>query len=210
MSSLIVEYIFPTVVAFENNVFSDKENNDILNNCYDIAEKFSNSHDYWLSGQKSPKNTYGSFNISQHPPLSFFIEKITKKVNEFAKINNDEKQYLCSDGWVNIYDKDNYQEPHHHFNRTYSAVYFPLAPLNSGKICFLNPSVYQLGSENKDFPTSTSWIYTPVPKMLLIFRSNLMHYVLHGENSSDRVSIAMNFMQSPEDYAKEFNSYTSF
>lgn len=38
------------------------------------------------------------------------------------------------------------------------------------------------------------WI--PEDNSLLIFKSNLRHYVLHGTNKEDRISIALNFNQN--------------
>jgi uncharacterized protein (TIGR02466 family) len=105
---------------------------------------------------------------------------------------------------VNIYSKGNYQEPHSHINVSYSAVYFPKAPAGSGPIVFQNPQIYEVGGDSTDNSTQT-WTVIPEDNMLIVFKSNLRHYVLQGNNSKERISIAMNYVIDPNYYLKSLN-----
>lgn len=202
--SLSIEFTFPTVFAFEDNLFSDEENKTITEKCYEISKNVSLEHEGWLSKERSPKNTLKSNNLYNEPDMSFFFDKLNDRIHEFARFNNDNAEYACSHSWFNIYDEANYQEPHAHKIMTYSAVYFPKVPTGSGKLVFLNPVINEMGSTVSHFPTANEWIYEPREKMLVIFRSNVRHYVLHGSNKEDRISIASNYALSPEYYSKTF------
>ena len=205
---LNIELIFPISIGVQHNIFSKKENDFIVNKCYDINKNISNSdqstnNNIWFSGEKSPKNSFfSSYNMRKDEELLFFFNKIDKAVEQFALFNNDQNRYRCVDAWYNIYESENYQEPHSHPMMTYSVVYFAQAPEGSGSIVFMNPVINELGGQQNIFPTASECFYKPQENMLLIFRSNLKHYVLHGSNKVDRISIACNYALSIEDYAK--------
>jgi uncharacterized protein (TIGR02466 family) len=194
------ENIFPTIVAYETDVFSFEENEKIVSLCYSIKNSIEEKKSNWLSGHSSPYNTMTSYDLSLDKNFNFFTDKITEKIHEYAKKYNDDNSYICTNSWFNIYKNNNYQEPHSHYNCSYSAVYFPKAPSGSGDIVFQNPNIYEiLPSEDSLVGTST-WKYTPVEGMLVIFKSNLRHFVLHGTNIEDRVSIASNYILDPQQY----------
>jgi uncharacterized protein (TIGR02466 family) len=199
-----VEAIFPTLIGYCDNVLSDDENKILLDNCYDVEKKFSgNLQKGWLSGENSPYTTHGSHNLLGDENFKSFISKVTDHVHEYAKLCGDMNDYTCSTGWLNIYRNNNYQEPHIHEYNMYSAVYFVAAPEGSGNIVFVNPTTYVL---TNDIPAeSPTWSYKPREKMLLIFKSSLIHYVLHSTCNKDRISIALNYFFSVEQYKKLFN-----
>ena len=203
-SPLNIEMTFPTVFGFQDNFLSDEENNLIIEKCYEINSTIDDTNNGWLSSDKSPKNSLLSHNLTKNSDFSFFFNKLDQKIREFSQANNDYEDYVCHGSWFNIYKKDNYQEPHAHFMTTYSAVYFPRAPEGSGKLIFLSPLVNELGGSSPLFPTSSDWSYEPRDKLLIVFRSNIRHYVLHGSNNEDRISIASNYAVSPESYARKF------
>jgi uncharacterized protein (TIGR02466 family) len=199
---LVIDSLFPIFVGKEKNVFTEEEQKIINNRVNYISENNSMSHNLWLAKDQSPKNSFLSYNIVNDKEMKFFILKITEKVHEFASYYNDKRIYGCNESWINIYSKNNYQEPHYHPMCTYSVVYFSEVPENSGKIVFQNPSINELGFPVTFENLGSEKIYTPEKNMILIFRSNLAHYVLPGTNNDSRVSIASNFMIVPELYDK--------
>jgi uncharacterized protein (TIGR02466 family) len=199
MSELKVEYIFPTLIGFVENVFTEKEKGLILKESEKIKKFYSLKHDLWLSGKNSPENTYQSLNIAKYKKMNDFVNRVSFYVKQFAFQNNDGTEYSCWNSWINFYEKNNYQEPHSHGKSTYSAVYFLDVPTGSAPICFINPRIDELGNN-----FSSSWIYYPKPNTLILFRSNLLHYVLQGENNEKRISIALNYAETPESYQKTY------
>jgi uncharacterized protein (TIGR02466 family) len=204
MIELKIKKIFPTIIGEVTNFLPTNEHKKIVESCYKVQKTEKNSKTTtWLSGEHSPYSTFETFNLVKSPMFQPLIESSTKIVNSFAGEYGDFGNFFCHQGWVNIYKKGSYQEPHSHININYSAVYFPKAPQGSGSIVFQNPSIYEVGgdSTNNSFPT---WVINPVDNMLLVFKSNLRHYVLQGTNKEDRISIAMNFVLSPESYNNKY------
>jgi uncharacterized protein (TIGR02466 family) len=206
---LNVEHIFPTLIGFEYNLFSEEENKKIKNMSFELFDLAQKNHTSWLSKNNSPKNTYNMFNFSLENEMSLFIEKITTRVHDFAQYNNDAREYVCSESWVNLYEEGNFQEPHDHIDGVtlYSCVYFPHVPQGSGKIVFLNPNSQDLFNKSELNKIDHSWIYEPQEGMFLIFKSSLVHYVLPGDNKDLRISIASNFVLSPEFYVNNYSKY---
>ena len=103
-----------------------------------------------------------------------------------------------SNVWLNINKYGNSTIPHIHPHCIFSGVYYVKAQPTSGDIVFMNPvqsmeyaiptnSVHLNNSAN-----SISWSQQPVPGMLLIFPSWIMHYVKQNLDTQDRISITFN------------------
>lgn len=202
---MIINKIFPTLVGYKENVFIQKDLDKILERIYFIKKSIKEEKSFWLSGEKSPYNTINSYNMARDKNFLFFIEEINQNVIEFSKEFNDNREYLCSSSWFNIYNNQNYQEPHSHLNSVYSAVFFPKAPKGSGKIVFQNPSIHEMSPDEDSYASYPNWFFEPKDNMLLIFRSNLRHFVLQGNNDEDRISIAMNYIIDPKFYFEKNN-----
>ena len=121
---------------------------------------------------------------------------IQNETNSYAKHFNSSEDYTVNDAWLNVYHKNDFQEPHFHPGYDFSAVYYVQIPENSGSLVFENPL---LGYEMRPIKTKiettlnqTSVFYRPIEGQLLIFRSNLRHGVLPHANEIPRISIACN------------------
>lgn len=194
--------IFPTLIGIESNFLSESEHEHILNNCYSLKNEISLQHDRWASAEKSPLNSYASYQLHKDINFSSFFNKVNSLVNNFAVANEDNKEYECTHSWFNIYNNDTYQEPHFHRMNIYSVVYYAKAPEGSGTIAFMNPVCNEMTEGAINFGTVDIWPYTPQENTAIIFRSNIAHYVSHGRNTQDRVSIAANYALSVDSYKK--------
>lgn len=199
--SLHINQIFPTVVGIYEDFMDQEDNAIIINSCHDVSNKVSLQHDKWISKEKSPRNTFHSYNVHKDKNFETLFNKLNILVKNFSNINGDSLNYSCTNSWFNMYNNDNYQEPHTHTMSTYSVVYYPLVPEGSGKIVFLNSSISELGLMHSD---SDSWTVQPKERMAIIFRSNLRHFVLHGTNKEDRMSIAANYVLDLDQYSNLF------
>lgn len=208
--NIIVDLLFPTVVGVCFDFLSDEQNQHVIERCYDISKGISLSHDSWLSMDKSPSNSFRSYALQKDPEFDLFFNQMNSFVQEFAKINDDNSLYKCSHSWFNIYNKDQYQEPHFHKSCVYSVVYYAKVPENSGKIVFMNPKADEIVPGCDRLATSDSWQYSPKSNTAIIFRSNLSHFVLHGQNEDDRISIASNYILDPKEYNKNFYETDDF
>jgi uncharacterized protein (TIGR02466 family) len=206
---LEVKMFFPTTVGIDKNVFSEKENNLVANRCYEINKTIDFKFNTWLSGEKSPENSCLQGNFIEDEGLDFMSKKIYESVHNFALAHSDNAQYFCSSSWFNIYKRDNFQESHTHaYPCMYSVVYFPLAPPNSGKLVFEPPHEIYInddGVTEDNFLNQKMAVITPEPGMVVVFKSNLRHFVLPGTNDSDRISIAFNFILDPQFYFDKYS-----
>lgn len=209
---MIVDKIFPTAVGYVNNLISEEENKNIIDSCYEIKiKKDLYEKNMWLSKDKSPHNNYLDGSLHTNKKFKILSDAVELKVNEFSKIFNDTGKYCCLNSWFNIYNDANYQEIHlHQLPCIYSAVYFASAPEGSGQIVFESPYqswYYEDLIEDQNEMTFSKFMYKPITNSLLIFRSSLKHFVLHGNNSDDRISIAFNFILDPLTYINRYGNY---
>lgn len=197
-----LNFIFPTIIGIENNFLSKSDNEDIVNKCYSLKNKISLQHERWRSRNKSPLNSFDSYSLHKDTEFGLFFNKINNFVDEFAKTNEDNEQYFCSHAWFNIYNNNSYQEPHYHYMSTYSVVYYAKVPKNSAEIIFMNPSHSEATEGSNIFASGDLWSILPEENTAIIFRSNIAHFVPHGENDQDRISIAANYSLTPSSYKK--------
>lgn len=205
-----LEFLFPVAIGIEESLLSEEENAKVIDACYDVYSKTTTSENGWLSGSSSPYNTINSYSLLNDDRFSLLIEKISEAVNNFAKVYSDYDDYVCAESWFNIYRGQQFQEPHaHSFPSIFSAVYYPLAPEGSGKIVFQSPhsSVSNEPSLVSDNSLNhTSHWYHPSERSLLVFKSDMRHYVLPSKSDGDRISVASNFIIDPQKYYDRFRS----
>lgn len=192
-----VELVFPTAIGFEKNFLKEEERVELINNIYLIKDSVKTSKDNnWLSGNNSPFNTIFTHDLTSDDRFSLLIDKVTKSVYDYSSVYQDSDEYFCESAWINVYQKGNFQEPHTHPTIRYSAVYFPKAPEGSGAIVFQRPYIDQFASVNveSNFINSNNLSVIPEENSLIVFPSSLTHFVLPGDISEDRISIAFNFV----------------
>ena len=205
---LDIKLFFPTAVGIEKDILSDEQNKKVIERCYELNQINGKSENTWLSGNDSPENSFSLGNLIQDSQLSFMKEKVYDAVHNFSLAHSDHSKYYCGSSWFNIYKSGNFQESHvHSYPCMYSAVYFPLAPQGSGKLVFEPPHEIYInddGITEDNFLNQKLAVITPEPKMIVVFKSNLRHFVLPGTNDSDRISIAFNFMVDPRFYFEKY------
>ncbi|MDB2403098.1 2OG-Fe(II) oxygenase family protein [Litoricolaceae bacterium] len=156
----------------------------------------SNSHGAWHS----------TYDLQRRPQQSFkqFWERIVYIVGELVKKINPEfdlKNYAAvSQAWANVSPKHSFNAPHRHPGFTLSGVYYVAIPeeINTknkeGVIQFTDISCRQMISAKELFKPfgATSFGVMPKPGRLLLFPSDLLHWVTPHSSEHDRISIAFN------------------
>lgn len=114
---------------------------------------------------------------------------------DFAKFN------VTMNGWVNVNPPGGYNGPHQHSNAALSGVYYVDVPRGSsekgGAIEFLSPHPVRLldGLLKAKMFSERMWLQ-PKAGDLLIFPSQLPHWVHPNDSGKSRVTIAFNAMLS--------------
>lgn len=189
------ELWFPTPIYYADNILTQHEINTIKNRCLEIRQTVPENKTQWNCILYT---SFEQYNIKDDPVFNPLIDQANYHVNEFKKEFQSSFEYVCDHGWINIYNKDAYQEYHYHNDVTFSSVYYVSAPEGSGPTIFnspLEPDMRRVKETPiKNNLTFTHCIYPAIENRLLIFRGNLQHMVKQGTNKEDRISVAMNFL----------------
>lgn len=109
---------------------------------------------------------------------------------EFGKLE------VVPEGWINVNPKGAYNAPHDHPGCFWSGVYYVQVPENAGEagvIEFLSPhEVLPHNGIIQAAITADKRRIRPVAGDVLIFPSQLVHWVHPNESEDDRVTVAFN------------------
>ena len=121
------------------------------------------------------------------------MAEITRKFAPKTDFNNLE---LVPDGWINVNPKGAYNAPHDHPGCFWSGVYYVQVPDTAGEaavIEFLSPhEVLPHNGIIQSAITADKRRIRPVAGTVLIFPSQLIHWVHPNESDEERVTIAFN------------------
>lgn len=196
MNNNYVEAMFVNLLMKTNLNGLINNNEELLNRCYEIKQKFPQKSTWFCDTYNSLK----SYNLKEDQLFKPLIDLCASKVFDFAReYGIEDRNLFCTDAWFNIASKGNYQEFHIHPMSHFSVVYYVDVREDSGRILFKNP---QSNLDMFTLPPNTSltigsrgvYFHKPAIQDLLIFRSNTPHMVEKNNNNSDRISIAMNFV----------------
>lgn len=189
-----LEMWFPVTIYLEDNLFSKEQNEIWKNRLLEIKQIKKSGGEDWQGNTYTTHNTYDLREDKLFNPL---LDSINFHVNEFAKQHSSFAEYKCENFWGNIAIRDNYQEFHTHERSIFSAVYYIEVPEGSGSLVFSDPKEPDmLPLKNFKGRNNLSFVkigYSPIQGRLLIFRSYLSHMVEPGTNSTERISVSLNF-----------------
>tara|TARA_R100000742_G_scaffold4190_1_gene1309 strand:- start:1201 stop:1785 length:585 start_codon:yes stop_codon:yes gene_type:complete len=166
---------------------------NLIKYCTQIKKKNKKGGKNWES---KLYNTFGTYPIHSDEKFNDINNFIFSEVTDFSKkIGHGHLGVACSESWLNVYDKYDYQENHDHMGSNISAVYILQGSDKTGTINFKNPApskeTYLFNPEN-EYTFSTMCI-KPQPGLLVIFDSNLIHSVSQNLSNEKRISLAYNF-----------------
>lgn len=176
-----------------------KEHSEILTQFTPFIEDESNFVEPWMYSKC--KST------CQHPnnenlPWNYFFEAIKLNVENFFQSLEPSVNYhiSCDEVWLNVYEKNGYQEIHDHAfpNRSFSCAYMLELPEDQpAGLIFENTNfpIIQSTGINRIFDAFNYEKFIPnlTEGMLVIFPSWIKHYVLPNNSDSRRTTISANF-----------------
>jgi uncharacterized protein (TIGR02466 family) len=183
--------LFPTTIYVEDNVLPKKTlkkyEDLILNNTCE------NGGENWYAKIRNSMSTY---NLIHDENFSDLISIVNDRIKKFADTLESKQDYTCTWSWFNVYEKNDYQEIHHHTNCTFSGVFFLKTNENSSPLIVLNPSEHFNGDFEFKTPNDLNiqnYRIFPNQNRLVLFRSYLKHMVPKHESYEKRITIAFNF-----------------
>jgi len=187
-----IEKFFPTLIGYS---FYDKHKEvekELTEHCLNIKQNYPSGGQNWLS-----KDTYNTsnnqYNIIDDRKFDLLNSWIQKQVDEYLQNIGSTQKLKLKGGWLNVYEKNNYQEYHNHPDCVISTIYFLNVNENSAKVSFRNPFREMITLNYKEnFDTV---VYKPENGKLLVFRSHLEHAVEKQENEGMRITLSHNFIK---------------
>ena len=168
----------------------------------EISEDEFNTFDRYLNNVVENKFNYTSkenyFLDKELPLLRRFFEK---SINTYSKnvlgVDPQDLNYRITQSWINICSPNASHHQHTHPNSFISGVFYIKVNSGSDKITFINEFMQkkeikiEKGVEFNSFNAS-EWSHYVRKGELILFPSNLTHYVPPVEGESDRISLSFN------------------
>lgn len=189
---LISVFPSPVLVSEIENFKNIKKE---LNNWIENYQK--NQNNYQISGRhawQSPTDFYKR-------EKSFFKYKnlIEKSISEIL-ITLTNKNYKISNMWINVNGPGGYNVLHTHPNSDLSGVFWINCPKNCGNLVFESPNHFTqyktIESCDEQIKQSLNYYNNfwlePTEGKLIIFPSDLKHFVKENLSNEDRISISFN------------------
>jgi uncharacterized protein (TIGR02466 family) len=190
------DLVFPTAILNDRIEGCESINDTLIKHIHGLQETIPSGGSNWLG---RPYNTCGTYNIVEDSMFNVITEQVTKAVHSYASrlgINTNRNKFTATEGWLNIYSQQDFQEFHYHSGFVFSAVYYVQVPANSSEIIFespllpdMNPLPVMLHSNLTDERAR----YQVSAGQVIVFRSNLRHCVPAHTGTENRISLAFNF-----------------
>ena len=128
-------------------------------------------------------------------------QKILKCIYDFnSTIGNVEREFFCTEMWINKFELTGSIHPHFHSNSMFSCVYYYSLDNNmSGNTVFENPFNYtrdiiQTARSNPRCYNADTFTIPAREGKLLIFPSWLKHFSQQNSSQNTRVTVSANFL----------------
>jgi uncharacterized protein (TIGR02466 family) len=151
---------------------------------------------------KSNKGGWQSSAYFIHESKSFapFFKYVTTLLEEYGRIYPTGTKFNLKNAWINVNPPGSYNSSHTHPQSTISGVLWIKCPENCGSIVFESPVSHtqqeimekinpEIAEKNNYYP---SYFIKPSEGTLLLFPSDVRHWVEENLSSEDRISIAFN------------------
>ena len=185
--------LFPTPIKIVENTSFDCSN--LVSHCKQLSKNVDKGGKDWIT--KNVFNTFYTYNICNDGKFTVLNNWINKEVNTFVKETGfSGVDGSKTEGWFNLYNKNDYQEWHNHNFYLVSAIYYLKAGKDSAKTYFKNPSPENPNTPVFDANNPYTWrtyFVEPKENNLVIFKSDLDHCVESHPNNSARITLAYNF-----------------
>jgi len=199
MSNIELNNWFPTTIGIDYYPNHFLEKDKLIKYCYDIKSKVKPGGRGWVSNEtyNTSEDQHDIVSDDRFINLNKFVVKSVKKYLDQVSLR---KKTFLADGWLNVYNKHNYQETHRHNGYVISCIYFLKVPENSAGTVFYSPFKEMVINDNdyRDINKRPSGhlIYKAEESKLLIFRSYLEHGVELHKTDEDRITLAYNFKEA--------------
>tara|TARA_R110002020_G_scaffold95418_1_gene229007 strand:+ start:39 stop:614 length:576 start_codon:yes stop_codon:yes gene_type:complete len=174
-------------------IVTNKKDYELTDYCLQMMSTIKSGGQDWLSKPYTTNGTYNILKDSKFKELNTWVEN---SVEEFTNACGWAKT-SPSEGWFNIYKKDDCQEFHIHKHRHFSCIYYLDTQENDSKTIFNRSPMPMIHySVNQSNVINCEHIsFKPVKGILLIFKSDTMHMVEQKKTDDVRITVSYNFKE---------------
>ena len=183
--------LFSKVLADDTLKLSDEQ--------YEIIDEVCNSLPFKLTGNDKNANlTSEERDVLKKDKLNFLkrmiLDKFNELNNEIFKYNN---KFIITTSWFTHTKNDKFGNFHNHSNSMFSGVFYFTDDNSSIKFQNFNKNTsFNIIPKEFNVYNSSSWEVKPPKGTILLFPSELYHYVNISNN--DRKSLAFNIVPEGE------------
>jgi hypothetical protein len=166
---------------------------DIIKHC--LENEKPNTIESNIAIQAKTNLWESTFHFLEDTDLSIVALKLwlVSTIEEFVQqINKKNYRFVITECWTHVTRTQGWHSPHTHPGSTWSGIFYVDAGDENcgGTTCFLSPANLER-KQGLDFLQNECRI-TPNPGMLIVFPSEIMHYVQPYIGITPRITIAFN------------------
>ena len=180
-------------IIFSNSYLSEINGNKELNqkilDCLAMHKKASKGN------QLSNVGGYQTKPINDEEIVKPILTNAVNLITKHLKMKGQRKMSLHN-LWINENGYKDFNTVHTHAGANFSGVYYAKVPQNSGALVFQNSDSSISFLENHlhfhNTDNFTEFKVDPKENMMIVFQSNMLHYVRPNMSNENRVSVAFN------------------
>ena len=179
--------IFPTPVYYNKLAFDTAAMVEELRNKFNLVNPNMN-------GNMTSEN----IQILNEPAFENLKEVITMEANKFMRdvLSYRFDSVFITSSWVNINPPGTNHHTHIHPNSIVSGTYYLQTKEGCGDLVLSKPQKEIIPALREDIPldnfSTSSWPISPFDNLLVMFPSNVTHFVTHNESDENRISLSFN------------------
>tara|TARA_Y100000004_G_scaffold140491_1_gene159637 strand:- start:48 stop:614 length:567 start_codon:yes stop_codon:yes gene_type:complete len=150
-----------------------------------------------IGGRKrSNKGGFQTNNIKNLNILKPILKKCIEMLSANYKIKG--KNITMQNLWINENKKNNYNLPHVHPYSHFSGVYYIDVCKEGGELFFMRDSASMMADQldhiKNETDFSQNYTLKPMNNLLILFPSQIMHFVLPHDEDNTRISVSFNII----------------
>jgi uncharacterized protein (TIGR02466 family) len=146
-----------------------------------------------------------SLDVLNHPNLSRLKDFIDKSILQYSQsLNIINTQFHITQSWLNLAFKGEFLNEHYHPNHIWTGTFYVQTGEDDRlEMRYTNPCNYELEVSHYSHLSALSWDFPAIENQLIIFPSNMRHYVPPTKNEQ-RISLSFNVSPTIP-FGKEFD-----
>ena len=184
-----IEFYFPKTFYHRDDVLTPAENGALA----DAAQKLR--REFPVSTRPNLYTTYGTIaDVLAGETFAPLRQALVADVQAYLEQleTSASCEAVITDSWISISAPGNYERMHTHDGSYVSGVYYIRTAPECGRLCFETLSDNLWASARLRQENWNAVSFEPVERRLVLFNSQLPHYVSQNMSQSERIALSFN------------------